>query len=63
MRAVGAVSAGAGSHGVVRRDFVEVPQPTNVEYLCAGCWRVYVEEFLGEEWPEREHERVEATEG
>ena len=46
---------------IVRRDFVEVPRPTRVEYLCADCWRVYVEEFLGNEWPEREY--VKAAEG
>lgn len=46
---------------IVRRDFVAVPQPTRVEYLCADCWRAYVEEFLGREWPERES--VEAAGG
>lgn len=36
---------------IVRRDFVEIPRPTRVEYLCTDCWRAYVEEFVGEEWP------------
>jgi ribosomal protein L37AE/L43A len=35
---------------IVRRDFREQPQPATVEHLCGGCWRTYVEEFLGKEW-------------
>lgn len=33
---------------IVRRDFVEVPQPATVERLCRGCWEAYLTEFLGE---------------
>lgn len=33
---------------LVRRDFLETPRPSRVEYLCPKCWRAYVEEFLGE---------------
>lgn len=36
---------------IVRRDFVEEPEPTKVEHLCPDCWRVYVEEFMGQQWP------------
>jgi DNA-directed RNA polymerase subunit RPC12/RpoP len=35
---------------LVRRDFVETPRPSRVEQLCADCWRVYVEEFLGRDF-------------
>lgn len=35
---------------LVRRDFVEVPQPSRVERLCRDCWEAYVGEFLGEEF-------------
>lgn len=35
---------------IVRRDFVEVPQPSRVERLCRDCWEVYLDEFLGEEF-------------
>ena len=38
---------------IVRRNFLDVPQPSKVEHLCAGCWRVYVEEFLGQVWKPR----------
>ena len=41
---------------IVRRDFVDAPEPAVVEYLCTRCWRSYVEEFLDEEF-ERELER------
>lgn len=37
---------------LVRRDFVEVPQPSRVERLCRECWEAYVSEFLGEEFEE-----------
>lgn len=35
---------------LVRRDFVEVPQPSRVERLCRDCWEAYVGEFLGGEF-------------
>ena len=35
---------------LVRRDFLDVPQPASVEYLCKDCWRAYVEEFLDDEF-------------
>ena len=35
---------------LVRRDFQDYPRPAVVEYLCEGCWRAYVEEFLGDEF-------------
>lgn len=37
---------------LTRRDFVERPRPASIEYLCLGCWRTYVEEFLGESFTE-----------
>jgi DNA-directed RNA polymerase subunit RPC12/RpoP len=35
---------------IVRRDFVELPQPTRIERLCPDCWKAYVSEFLGEDF-------------
>lgn len=35
---------------LVRRDFVEVPQPSRIERLCGACWRAYVDEFLGSDF-------------
>lgn len=35
---------------IVRRDFVEVPQPSRVERLCRDCWEAYVGDFLGKEY-------------
>ena len=34
---------------LVRRDFAGRPRSPTMEHLCEECWRVYVEEFLGEE--------------
>ncbi|MFB6305030.1 MAG: hypothetical protein ABEH47_07680 [Haloferacaceae archaeon] len=31
---------------IVRRDFVEVPQPSRIDRLCRDCWEAYVAEFL-----------------
>jgi hypothetical protein len=42
---------------IVRRDFVDRPEPATVERLCLDCWRRYVEGFLGAEF-DRE---IEAT--
>lgn len=33
---------------IVRRNFIEVPQPARIERLCWDCFEAYVEEFLGE---------------
>lgn len=46
---------------IVRRDFVEVPQPSRVERLCGDCWEAYVAEFLDEEFDAllREYETAE----
>lgn len=35
---------------IVRRDFVDVPRPSQVERLCRDCWAAYVTEFLGNEF-------------
>ncbi|MFB6220309.1 MAG: hypothetical protein ABEH90_02620 [Halolamina sp.] len=35
---------------IVRRDFIEVPQPSRVERLCQDCLEAYVADFLGEEF-------------
>jgi hypothetical protein len=35
---------------LVRRDFIEMPQPARIERLCWDCFERYVEEFLGEEF-------------
>lgn len=35
---------------LVRRDFVEVPRPSQVERLCRDCWTLYIEDFLGDEF-------------
>lgn len=37
---------------IVRRDFVDVPQPSRVERLCRDCWERYDSEFLGEDFAE-----------
>ncbi len=37
---------------IVRRDFVRVPQPSRIEYLCSDCLRDY-ENFLIEPVIER----------
>lgn len=34
---------------LVRRDFVEVPQPSRLERLCRDCWEAYVADFLGKD--------------
>jgi hypothetical protein len=35
---------------IVRRDFVNTPQPPCLERLCADCWEAYIEEFLGRDF-------------
>ncbi|ADE02076.1 small CPxCG-related zinc finger protein (plasmid) [Haloferax volcanii DS2] len=35
---------------IVRRDFVNTPQPPCLERLCAECWKAYIEEFLGRDF-------------
>lgn len=35
---------------LVRRDFVDVPRPSQVERLCRDCWEAYVTEFLGDDF-------------
>lgn len=37
---------------IVRRDFVEVPQPSCIERLGYDCWEAYITEFLGDEFAE-----------
>lgn len=37
---------------LVRRDFVEVPQPSRIERLCRDCWEAYVADFLGKDFDE-----------
>ncbi|MDY6818380.1 MAG: hypothetical protein SVG88_06930 [Halobacteriales archaeon] len=32
---------------IVRRDFIETPQPSKIEYLCGSCLETYTEEFMG----------------
>lgn len=35
---------------IVRRDFVEVPQPSRIERLCRDCWETYIVDFLGQDF-------------
>lgn len=35
---------------IVRRDFVEVPQPSCIERLCRECWEAYVADFLDKDF-------------
>lgn len=39
---------------LVRRDFVDAPQPPSIDYLCRDCWRAYIETFLGNEFESAE---------
>lgn len=43
----GAVFSTTAQHTeIVRREFVEVPQPARVERLCWDCYEHYTESFL-----------------
>lgn len=32
---------------IERRDFIDLPRPSKIEYLCTACWRAYIDDFLG----------------
>lgn len=46
---------------IVRRDLVDEPQPPQHEYLCARCWRSYVEDFLDEDFGAEADVRLESA--
>ena len=35
---------------IVRRDFVDTPQPPHVQHLCGDCWEAYVADFLDDDF-------------